>query len=670
SFELSEDILIRDLIYTFQGINGKVIKLDQSVDAFRVDFNVGVPKHSRELVHKLAEIGWLYRKIRKFIDQHSTDQAYGLVGQSFCTALQDELTEFYRLIAVLDAQVFRVSEQQLSVGPTNANYLSLHRLSVWTYEPLQRLTILASLTDICTGKKGGALASTVHSYYQHGNPSIRNLIKDVLGKVVKPLNFMLHKWIYDGQLADIHHEFFISSESTVQENRLWRNKYGITKSMLPSFIAIALAKKILLIGKSINFIRQVCMDRSAIFGIKPTTAVATNGDEIFTQKIIGSQLEVIVDSVYTATSKHLLKILNEKYKFMDHLKALRRYLLLGQGDFVIHLMDSLAPDLNKPASNLYVHNLTGVLETAIRATNAQYDDADIIKRLDIRLLEVSPGDTGWDIFSLDYHVDGPISTVFTAQCMINYLRMFNFLWRLKRMEFVLGETWRNQLKCFNIYKHLPGILPLLHASNILTAELIHFINQMQYYIMFEVLECAWDELVKRVEEAKDLDDVIDAHDKFQEIIITRSLLDSHSRDLQTQIRSIFNFILQFQNLLESLFSAAQYEVDSEKKIERDAEKRSKQGQWGMTDTETEIEERRVEEFISTTIPTTLKKLNKILESSKAAIRTFLLSLISKADVSLRFLCFRLDFNEFYREQEPRLKSPLRLQRKKRIQYES
>lgn len=27
------------------------------------------------------------------------------------------------------------------------------------------------------------------------------------------------------------------------------------------------------------------------------------------------------------------------------------------------------------------------------------------------LVQVSPGDTGWDVFSLDYHVDGPIATV-------------------------------------------------------------------------------------------------------------------------------------------------------------------------------------------------------------------------------------------------------------------
>ena len=35
-----------------------------------------------------------------------------------------------------------------------------------------------------------------------------------------------------------------------------------------------------------------------------------------------------------------------------------------------------------------MHNLTGVLETAIRATNAQYADPEIIERLDCRLLEV------------------------------------------------------------------------------------------------------------------------------------------------------------------------------------------------------------------------------------------------------------------------------------------
>lgn len=42
----------------------------------------------------------------------------------------------------------------------------------------------------------------------------------------------------------------------------------------------------------------------------------------------------------------------------------------------------------RSASTLYQHNLTGILETAVRATNAQFDNPEILKRLDVRLLEV------------------------------------------------------------------------------------------------------------------------------------------------------------------------------------------------------------------------------------------------------------------------------------------
>ncbi len=47
---------------------------------------------------------------------------------------------------------------------------------------------------------------------------------------------------------------------------------------------------------------------------------------------------------------------------------------------------------------------SGILETAIRATNAQFEDPDILERLDVRLLDIQPGDIGWDVFSLDYKV--------------------------------------------------------------------------------------------------------------------------------------------------------------------------------------------------------------------------------------------------------------------------
>ena len=73
-------------------------------------------------------------------------------------------------------------------------------------------------------------------------------------------------------------------------------------------------------------------------------------------------------------------------------------------------MELLDEELSAPATSLYPHNLAGILETAIRATNAQFEDQEILDRLDVRLLDVQPGDYGWDVFSLDYKVTGMKST--------------------------------------------------------------------------------------------------------------------------------------------------------------------------------------------------------------------------------------------------------------------
>jgi hypothetical protein len=52
-------------------------------------------------------------------------------------------------------------------------------------------------------------------------------------------------------------------------------------------------------------------------------------------------LQSMMDSAYLEISRRVLDVLTGQYKFLDHLQALRRYLLLGQGDFIRHLMELL-----------------------------------------------------------------------------------------------------------------------------------------------------------------------------------------------------------------------------------------------------------------------------------------------------------------------------------------
>ena len=68
-------------------------------------------------------------------------------------------------------------------------------------------------------------------------------------------------------------------------------------------------------------------------------------------------------------------------------------------------------ELDQPASSLYRHNLSRMMWHAVSNSNARYDERDTLERLDVRLLQPSEGDKGWDVFTLDYHVEGPIGTV-------------------------------------------------------------------------------------------------------------------------------------------------------------------------------------------------------------------------------------------------------------------
>ncbi|XP_063428791.1 gamma-tubulin complex component 3 homolog isoform X1 [Mytilus trossulus] len=654
SYELPESELIKDIVYTFQGIDGKWIKFDPSKDAYRIDSQAGIPKAVRQLVGKLAECGWLFKKIKSYVETKTVDKTFGLVGQSFCASLHQELTEYYRLIAVLESQLHQELDQGIGLGFTG---LSLRQLFVWTFDPLHRLKTLATVVDGCKGKKGGALSSSVYSYMLHGDPFIASLIKHILTMVAQPIYCTLVRWIYDGELEDTHDEFFVASDPTVKNDRLWHDKYSLRKSMIPNYVTTDQARRILLTGKSINYLRQVCKDTAPIKGREKSIEIDRNNAYVMFMQDTTTEFQNIIDEAYKDTSLHLLDVLHEKYKFLDHLKAMRRYLLLGQGDFIRHLMDLLEEDLAKPAGNLYLHNLTGILETAIRATNAQFDDSDILKRLDVRLLEVSPGDTGWDVFSLDYHVDGPIRTVFTPECIIMYLRVFNFLWRAKRMEYILAMIWKNQISNARMLRAIPELTGILHQCHVLAAEMVHFIQQVQYYINFEVLECTWDELLTKVKEAEDLDYIIAAHQQFLDTITARCLLDEQSREILTQLRTIFDLVIEFQAAQDSFYSEATQELDIRRCYGHRRERRSKEGNWEVTDEEEEDEQLRRISFLKQIIPSTRARLTVLSQSYQDMVRQFLVMVTTHQDASLRFLSFRLDFNEHYKSKEPKLQSP-------------
>ncbi|OZJ02435.1 hypothetical protein BZG36_04467 [Bifiguratus adelaidae] len=443
---------------------------------------------------------------------------------SFCSSIQSELTEYYKLIAVLEAQTSKEeapatsSQATLTEMSASKKGLTLKRVLVWVQDVLQRFRLLSVLAEACLAERGGGLVSLIYSYTNHGDPFIQSFINSML------------------------------------------------------------------------------------------------------------------------------------IELMEHLSALKRYLLLGQGDFMQNLMTLIGPYLDKPGSSLFRHHLTETLESAVLSSNAQYDDPEILSRLDVRLLEVSPGETGWEVFTLDYHVDSPMNTIFTPSAMSQYLTLFNFLWRLKRVEYTLSATWRRMVTSGRKFGQIIEITSDLQQARLTMNEMIHFIYQLQYYYLFEVLECSWEELTTFLKKCIDLDSMIDAHARYLRDITTKGFLQGQKNQiLSEKLKRIFQATLHYASCIDKLITFAISEVSRREELQRTIERRKAKGTWGLT-AQDENMDRIPERFIEEALNKIRSRLDNHGRKFRNEVQSLLGILASYQDDDLmRSLSTRLDYNEFYRQ---------------------
>lgn len=66
-------------------------------------------------------------------------------------------------------------------------------------------------------------------------------------------------------------------------------------------------------------------------------------------------LQQIVEEASSLVDQRLIELLFKKFHFVLHCTAIKRFLLLGQGDFVQSLMDFVKPELDKEATKVIVN---------------------------------------------------------------------------------------------------------------------------------------------------------------------------------------------------------------------------------------------------------------------------------------------------------------------------
>ncbi|KAL4906749.1 hypothetical protein BDW74DRAFT_126990 [Aspergillus multicolor] len=583
-----ESGLLRDFPFNLQGLSSNDLQF-MSTSTLKLPPTLPIPMVS--ILNTLAEPCLLYRGLSTFVESSEG----GLISQSLRAALANELRSYLGLVATLEGEIRRALAAPEESNGTKSG-VTLKRCVVWTRDATMALRLMSLIVEEAKNKKGGQLISLIHGFStSHGDPFVCNFAEKLLAHVTRPFYNMLRLWIYDGELSDPYREFCVvepefrpSTDPRRIATSVWEDKYKLEDVMIPSIITKDFAKKVFLIGKSLNFIRYGCGDSGWVEAYsKEASKELRYGDT--------ASLETSIDEAYKTTMARLIHLMDDKFKLFDHLHALKKYLLLGQGDFIALLMESLASNLDRPANSQYRHTLTAQLEHAIRASNAQYDSPDVLRRLDARMLELSHGEIGWDCFTLEYKIDAPVDVVITPWGSTQYLKVFNFLWRVKRVEFSLGSTWR---RCMTGARGVLGSVDDKVGADwkrarCVIAEMIHFVCQLQYYILFEVIESSWDQLQASISKPGcTLDDLIEAHTKYLNSITHKGLLGSSSSSKTTskpeegflaQLHHILKIMLAYKDAVDGLYSFSVAEFTRRQELSAKIETRTAQGQWGISE---------------------------------------------------------------------------------------
>ncbi len=155
------------------------------------------------------------------------------------------------------------------------------------------------------------------------------------------------------------------------------------------------------------------------------------------------------------------------------------------------------------------------------------------------------------------------------------------------MEYTICATWRFQKANMEQFRFINGfpkisfnnnflftfilfeifnleIYEIIHQSNIISSEMLRLVQNLNFYIMFEVLEVSWKNLCEKLNEAIDMDQVIAANENFLDTIISQLLLDPKSKEIASELRTIFDLIVKISSLNENFHKLATNEINARK----------------------------------------------------------------------------------------------------------
>uniref|UniRef100_A0A8C7K388 Gamma-tubulin complex component n=1 Tax=Oncorhynchus kisutch TaxID=8019 RepID=A0A8C7K388_ONCKI len=440
------------------------------------------------VLNRLCKLGSDYIRFTEFIEQHTghvhqqehhsiqTNQA-GLNGvylRAFCTGL-DSMLQPYRQ-ALLDLEQEFLGDPHLSISHVNYMLDQVMSYPVWQHniKDLSSVCLLRILA-VCHGVMykqlaawmlHGLLLDQSEEFYVKQGPSAggaaANQEEDEEDLGIGGLSGKQLKELQDLRLIE-------------EENMLAPSlqQFSLRAEMLPSYVPIRVAEKILFVGESVQMFENHNHSPSRAGSIlkHQEDMFATELHRLKQQPLFSLvDFENLIDGIRSTVAEHLWTLMVEESDLLGQLKVYA----------------------------------TGTREGA---TPPQESSPR----------EVPP--TGWAALGLAYKVQWPLHILFTPAVLEKYNVIFRYLLSVRRVQSELQHCWALQMQ----RKHLKSNQTDAVKWR-LRNHMAFLVDNLQYYLQVDVLESQFSQLLQQINSTRDFESIRLAHDHFLSNLLAQSFI--------------------------------------------------------------------------------------------------------------------------------------------------
>jgi gamma-tubulin complex component 2 len=607
--QAQESLLIDELIGSFLGLEGQFIKtvMDEGASPLNraamhgFQFQLLEPESEevrfgtilRNVAEQVLPLATSFARVRYFIAQHEPGYEYGSAMQAFCEAVNRMIQDHISAMSSLDGHYRRQD-------------LTLRTLQVHVRPSMHSMSVLERACDAVRQKKGGALINALRELKlqcYEGDETADRILQALQDAAAVPYLTTLRQWLESGVLSDPYEEFMVQRNSG---SETWEDKFEVVEDhVLEGFFSTQqTVDRVLATGRYWHAVRS--WQQSEKVSKEKKESEATIADLRYSMNF--ATVSAYVGNLYQKASRALVMLLMEDFDLIDSLRIAKRYFLLEHGDLFVNFLDAAEEELLKDVQHLSQGRIQHWLNVSVQMTEhsgeaegsvgtpqrrrrtitpsgirCRFAGESLLGHLD-QLHSASGGIdthdpwtpvrhtyggsvtssediTGLDAFVIDFaSVPFPTSLVFSRQALACYQLLFRHLFFAKHVERRLVSIWRDHQSM----KELQSLRGSMGPTFLLRQRMLHFLQNLIYYMMFEVIEPNWLEMESAISASltskeQTVDDILRHHGQFLRRALEACLLTN--RDLVRALTKIMKTCLLFTDQMKRFMKATKIEED-------------------------------------------------------------------------------------------------------------